>query len=122
MSDDVKPESEGAWKWWCCAPVIGLVVLFAGITGLSFLTHEEEELKPSSEMAMYHCREMVKEQLKDPSSAEFSNENITGHGDYTVTGTVRATNSFGGPAAHDYTCTANFDESDGGYFVNVQVG
>lgn len=121
MADDEKPENQGAWKWWCCAPLVGLGALFALTTALAFLNAEEDVPEPSSDMAMYHCREMVKEQLKDPDSAKFADESVTGYGDYKVTGTVRATNSFGGVATHDYTCTAEFDETDGGYFVTVQV-
>lgn len=120
-STSVADPNAGAWKLWCCAPALGILALFAVVTGLSFLNHEEEAPQPSSEMAKYHCREQVKESLKDPRSAEFSNESVTGFGDYTVTGTVRGKNSFGGTAVHEYTCTANFDESDGSYLVRAEI-
>lgn len=52
------------------------------------------------------CRKSVKQQLKDPASAKFDDETITatGAGTYEMSGTVRATNSFGGTAAHTFSC------------------
>lgn len=55
------------------------------------------------------CEEVVKNNLKSPSTASFSNETATGTaGSYTVTGDVDSQNSFGAMIRNHFTC-----ESDG---------
>lgn len=65
------------------------------------------------------CKQSVEKQLKDPDSAKYS-ELTTVVTDssppvfgYVVTGTVRATNSFGGVAAHTFSCDATYDSDTG---------
>jgi len=64
------------------------------------------------------CETAVEQQLKDPSSAEYSEVDIQvtdASGPdfaYSVTGTVRAENSFGGMAVHSFVCTATYTGSD----------
>lgn len=109
------------WKGCCALPAGALLALMAVVGGFSYLTHEDDKPEPSSTMASYHCREMVKEKLRDPSSAKFSDETVTGHGEYEIAGTVRATNGFGGTVAHEYECDAVWNESDDSYSVTMRV-
>lgn len=58
--------------------------------------------------AIVACRNSVRDQLKDPSSAKFRGETVD-TSDTTfvvVTGQFTATNSFGGPASHRFRCVA----------------
>lgn len=109
------------WKGYCLLPCGGLFALVVFVMGISFLTYEEDEPEPSGEMASYHCRDMVRENLRDPSSAEFSDETIEGHGTYAINGTVRATNGFGGTVAHDYECDVEWEASDDSYYVTMRI-
>lgn len=65
------------------------------------------------------CEKAVKQQLKDPGSATFDWSGVTPSGGdarvfrYDGSGTVRATNSFGGTAAHNFTCTGTYTVSTG---------
>lgn len=74
--------------------------------------------KDLSYSARSTCETAVEQQLKDPSSAEYSEVDIeitdAGGPDfaYSVTGTVRAENSFGGMAVHSFECTATYTGSD----------
>lgn len=54
------------------------------------------------------CHGSVEQQLKNPASASYSDEEISadGEGSWTMTGTVRAENSFGGTVPSTFTCTA----------------
>lgn len=65
---------------------------------------------PDADLANMSCETIVKDKLRDPSSAEFSNQSATGSGDsWTSTGTVRAKNGFGGMQVMSYTCDVKFD-------------
>lgn len=65
---------------------------------------------PDADLANVSCESIVKDRLRDPSSAEFSDQSATGSGDnWTSTGTVRAKNGFGGMQVMSYTCDVKFD-------------
>lgn len=58
------------------------------------------------------CRDWVKDRLKAPASADFSEEAVSRNGEsYVVTGAVDAENSFGAPIRSNYRCEAT--SSDG---------
>ncbi len=66
----------------------------------------DEDKQAESQVA---CENVVKNGLKSPSTASFSNETATGtDGQYTVTGDVDSQNSFGAMIRNHFTC-----ESDG---------
>lgn len=115
--------NEGAWKFWCCAPVIGIAALslLGGLLGAIRGGSEDEPAEPSAVLAELACKDLVREQLKDPDSADFSNETTTGYGTYKVTGTVRGENSFGGTAVHEFECTVTWNESDDSYDVKMKA-
>lgn len=52
------------------------------------------------------CEDFVKEKLKSPASADFSGAEVaeTGEGEWTVTGTVDADNSFSAAMRGRYSC------------------
>lgn len=65
---------------------------------------------PDADLANVSCETIVKDKLRDPSSAEFSDQHATGSGDtWTSTGTVRAKNGFGGTNVMQYRCEVTFD-------------
>lgn len=65
---------------------------------------------PDADLANVSCESIVKDRLRDPSSAEFSDQSATGSGDnWASTGTVRAKNGFGGMQVMSYTCDVKFD-------------
>jgi hypothetical protein len=64
--------------------------------------------KPDGGGALTACREYVKDRLKAPSTARFSDLNLTGSGSrWTVVGAVSAENSFGGTIDMGFTCTVS---------------
>lgn len=64
----------------------------------------------SASLAEVMCERDVKEKMKDPGSAKFSGVSSTSAGTdkWTVTGTVRGANSFGGVAVHEFKCEAEY--------------
>ena len=70
---------------------------------------------PSEVHAVSICETAISQQLKDPGSADFLDDRkvvTTGVGKWTITGTVIATNSFGGPSRITYNCDAWTDDND----------
>ena len=83
--------------------VLALPVLAAALTGCG-------DDAPDADLANVSCESIVKDRLRDPSSAEFSNQYASGSGDnWTSTGTVRAKNGFGGTNVMRYRCEVTFD-------------
>ncbi len=64
------------------------------------------------------CHQAVKERLKSPASAKFSNDRAaeTAEGQWTVTGAVDSENSFGAMIRGTYSCQARYD-GDESYLV-----
>lgn len=55
------------------------------------------------------CQDMVRDQLKSPGSAKFSDVSSTGAGPWTVTGAVDADNSFGASIRSTWSCDVRLD-------------
>lgn len=84
-------------------PVLALPVLAAALTGCG-------DDAPDEDLANVSCESIVRDKLRDPSSAEFSDQSATGSGNnWESTGTVRARNGFGGMNVMSYTCQVTFD-------------
>lgn len=75
---------------------------------------DRDRVPSTSEMmtqARLQCRHAVKDKLKSPATADFSNETESGSGQtgtYTVTGSVDSENSFGATVRSDFTCNVRF--------------
>lgn len=65
------------------------------------------------------CRDATKQQMKSPSTAKFTDEDVvlgstTDAGyNFAVKGVVEAENSFGGTVGYDFTCTAYVPKKGG---------
>lgn len=61
------------------------------------------------------CEKSVKQQLKDPDSADFRNEKVTYseyESKYTIVGEVNANNSFGGKVGYQvFGCDVTYDKA-----------
>lgn len=75
----------------------------------------------SSAGAQQSCRDAVRAHLKNPKSADFAGEHAVeqGQNNWHVTGTVYATNSFGGTVPTAYTCDVTW--YDGDYSPHVRL-
>jgi hypothetical protein len=74
--------------------------------------------------AKYICHQFVKDDLKSPRSAHFSNETATedkATKEWTVSGDVDADNSFGASIRNTYTCDATY-EGNGEYRGHADLG
>jgi hypothetical protein len=66
---------------------------------------------------------MVQDKLKAPSTAEFSNESVSGSGNsWNVSGSVDSQNSFGAKIRSSYTCSIAYSPSDHQWSGPVSVG
>ena len=75
----------------------------------------------SAAMAEIQCKNYVKERLKSPSSAEFRSVTSSGGpNNYSVSGKVEATNSFGGRVTNSWSCTAKY-QGDGSWLVSASI-
>lgn len=89
--------------------VLGLVI----VVGLIVASSQQDTSDTSnsgedlSSQAKEVCRNSVKDQLKAPATAQFSDEQASGVGDtWAVTGSVDSENSFGALIRNTYTCDA----------------
>lgn len=92
-------------------------ITLTGLTGCSESLDEDE--------ALASCQVQVSKKLKDPSSASFDRgaESIvlTRENAYSVSGTGRATNSFGGTVPFSFNCSVSKDDS-GDVWVTSSLG
>ncbi len=98
----------------CLLALVAVPVLLIG--GCFALIHSGSDGPPDySISAQIGCEDAVKEQLKSPSSAKFSDENSVGvEGStvsYRVTGSVDAENSFGASLRYRFVCQGTADDS-----------
>jgi len=105
----------------CCVwPAVGVVALGIGGGIWGYFAGSDTDTGPTPTLAQYACESHVKDLLKNPKSAEFSDVTSTGGPDtWTVTGTVRGENSFGGTAVQAFTCTADWDDDEGAFYTRV---
>lgn len=74
--------------------------------------HSDSDALAYQNEATSLCENLVKGQLKSPSTATFDHENASGSSDISVTGTVNSENSFGAMLASNFTCSATLDASE----------
>lgn len=90
--------------------MVGLLLLLGGCM-VAMNTSGDDE--PDEALAIVACENIVRDQQKAPSTAEFSSQSASGAGSsWTSTGTVRSENSFGGTVANDYTCSVTFSADE----------
>lgn len=93
-----------------------IVAAFIGILWLgSMCSGRGGDDKPSQSAmtteARQQCRQSVKDKLKSPATARFSDESVSGSGPnatYTVTGSVDSENSFGALIRASFSCSVTF--------------
>lgn len=96
------------------------ILLIGGCVALTSMGggSREDTASDLSYSARSTCEKAIEQQLKDPSSAEYSDVDIAVTDGaapdfaYEVTGTVRAENSFGGMAVHSFVCNATYTGAD----------
>ena len=101
--------------------IIGLVsialVALTGLTGCSESLDEDE--------ALASCQVQVSKKLKDPSSASYDRGSesivLVSENSYSVSGTGRATNSFGGTVPFSFNCDVRKDDN-GDVWVTSSLG
>lgn len=97
--------------------VFGLVVLCC--VGVMIASMKGGDRAPNGYDAEIACEKFVKDRLKAPSTAKFSNVQHTGGGGrWTVTGAVDAQNSFGAMIRSNFTCSVRLD-GDTWYLVSL---
>lgn len=100
----------GKWYWW--AGGLAALLVFAVVVGALTSDREDAEAHPADE-ARFACEAWVRDELKAPSTAKFTDGTSTGtDGDWELTGEVEAENSFGAPLRTSWTCAARIDGDD----------
>lgn len=101
--------------------VIGILVLVPVLCIGGFIYNELAGPKGATpDRASLACQEFVKDRLRAPSTAEFSNMSATAEDDgiWRVTGRVEAQNPLGVPLRSAFTCVV---EHNGGDWLLVRV-
>lgn len=95
----------------CALLVLGMfVVLSATLFACSALGSSGGSRPPSDAEAKRVCQEWVREKLKAPSTAEFSETVVTSaSGQWSVRGIVDAENTFGAKIRTQWTCEVRLD-------------
>lgn len=102
-----------SWPWIVGSAVV--VLIFASCSGAFSGSSgaDDDTYHPDEYGAQNICEEAVKDRLRAPSTAKFSDVQATGAGgSWTVTGLVEAENGFGGTVGNRYTCDATYTSSD----------
>lgn len=96
---------------WIIGIVVGVPLLITVFALLSGSDDDDKPSPPTGYEAEMQCERWVKEKLKAPATAKFSNGNYTSNGgsSWTVTGSVDAENSFGALVRSDWTCDIRLD-------------
>lgn len=96
-----EPQPNKAAQYGC----IAVLVLLAVIGGCTVLLGRDGD-EPTAAGARSICQRFVKDRLKSPASADFSDVTASqSGGDWTVTGTVDSDNLFGAKVRNTFTCT-----------------
>lgn len=91
----------------------------AGIVAICLAANWPSQGNPREDAAETACIDWVKDQLKAPSTADFSDTRISVDGDlYSLFGKVDSENSFGAKIRSKWSCTARDDGTD---FTKVSV-
>lgn len=86
-----------------CLPVVAIVVGIGWLIGQLDPNADDAGNEYGAKQA---CHEWVKDQLKSPSTADFSGETVTGDSSgWTITGDVDSENGFGAMLRSTWTCT-----------------
>lgn len=114
-----QPQTKGVW-WGClgCLALIAVpVIAFAIYSATRDKSGDADELREVQ--AQRACEDQVREQLKSPSSASFSNITATGSGaSWDVYGSVDAENAFGATIRSDFSCDVRFTGNTVGVIVS----
>lgn len=110
-----------AGKRWAlgCLGIPALLIGGCTVLGWAGVIGGDETAEQARWSAENICEKSVRQQMKDPDSAQFSGVTVEVVGDqppvytYQVTGTVRGTNSFGGTAVHTFSCSASYNVDSG---------
>jgi hypothetical protein len=95
-----------------CLVLIGVVIVLPLIAVIFSAQGGDEPYNPDNSFeARSQCEDLVRESLKAPSTADFGelNASRTG-GEWIVTGTVDAENSFGAMLRSDFQCTVKVED------------
>lgn len=103
----------GVLGWFAIA--FGMFVLFNVVSCTQQMAageDEPEEFVPTQTDARFVCEEWVKERLKAPATAEFTDGTVSGSpSGYTITGTVDSENGFGAMLRGDWSCEIRYEPS-----------
>lgn len=111
-----KPNRTSAKTW-----ILGFAIVAALLLGGWVISRVESRPDPGAAErdATRVCEDFVKERLKAPATADFSDLDVTSDaGEYTVTGDVDAQNSFGAKLRSHFTCVVR-DSGDQWTLVSV---
>jgi hypothetical protein len=93
--------------------VIVIVIIIAVAAGSKSSGNDSNDPALIQATAQNSCESMVKEQLKSPSTASFSNEDEEGTNPVIVTGDVDSQNAFGATLRSTFHCTGTPDSQGG---------
>lgn len=113
---DATPASRPEPPTWGPAFVKGVVVvvgLLAALVIVAMVVGGGGSDDDSADGAEVACEDFVKDRLKSPGTAEFSETFTTSQADgsWEVEGAVDSENAFGGTMRNTYTCTVRYDEA-----------
>lgn len=99
----------------CLVFVVALVVVV--IVGALIGGSGDDDGSSDAGLAKYACEQQVKENLKSPSTADFTGTDATGSGPFTVTGEVDSQNGFGAMVRSSFECSVRV--ADGNAYTTV---
>lgn len=92
-----------------CGGLIAAFILLFVLTSCLGGGDDEDDPEVQRYAAISACEDWVKDKLKAPATAKFSNSRASGTGPWTVTGDVDAQNSFGAMIRTSWTCSIRLD-------------
>ena len=132
----IKPTGPGRKRWIIGLGTAVVVALLAAVVWSAFAPEraraaaEEQAAAQKAEEErrenkfLTECHNDIKEQLRDPNSAEFESESgviVADDGHYTILSDARARNGFGGMNNFAIACTATYDEASDTFDLESQI-
>lgn len=120
MAQPDRPQKKKAPAWFIIASIVIFGVLVAICSGM--INSAANKPEDPSIGATVACEQFVKDRLKAPSTADFSDENAQASGSrYIVSGKVDAENSFGAKLRNTFLCTVEQQPDKQWHLVDVQL-
>lgn len=102
--------------------ILGVLAVLLALTACGSSEPDPADVNGDDIAAQVVCRDFVRDSLKSPSTADFSDERVRHVGGkvWLVAGSVDSENSFGAMIRNDYVCKVEYVSGDRYRLLNLR--